>query len=247
MANTKISQLTNLTTPTWSEEFVYAYNNANGKVTLNTMKTFVWWAGITTLNADANIWELTDWMYKTDYDLYYKSWEKINVAWATGAVNTQMLFVETNSEWVKWFFVFNSWSKTASSLYTWYAAFGYSASSSVWECNQLWSRDYLYKNAYYENTQSIDAIQWKEITQIITNIDWSGTQDLRISSIPVYEWITYTIYVASVGSAYDITLWTWVTNPLGITLPTSSTKKCVITVLATSTTTGIVTSCVMEP
>lgn len=248
MANTKISALTATTTPTWSEEFVYAYNNANGKITLDTMKTFVGWAGITTLNADANIWELTDWMYKTDYDLYYKTGEKISVTWATGAVNTQMLFVETNSEWVKWFFVFNSWSKTASSLYTWYAAFGYSASSSVWECYLLGSRDYLYKQAYFENPQAIDAIQWTEITQIITNINWSGTQDLRTNpSVPLYEWITYTIYVASVGSAYDITLWTWITNPFGITLPTNSSKKCLITVLATSTTTGIVTWCTIEP
>jgi hypothetical protein len=41
MANTKISALTALTNPTGSEEFVYAYNNANGKVTLNTMKSFI--------------------------------------------------------------------------------------------------------------------------------------------------------------------------------------------------------------
>lgn len=41
MANTKISQLTALSNPTWSEELVYAFNNANGKMTLNTMKTFI--------------------------------------------------------------------------------------------------------------------------------------------------------------------------------------------------------------
>jgi hypothetical protein len=41
MANTKISALTALTNPTGNEEFVYAYNNANGKITLDTMKTFV--------------------------------------------------------------------------------------------------------------------------------------------------------------------------------------------------------------
>jgi hypothetical protein len=40
MANTKISQLTPNTNPTGSEELVYAFNNANGKMTLNTMKTF---------------------------------------------------------------------------------------------------------------------------------------------------------------------------------------------------------------
>jgi hypothetical protein len=40
MANTKISQLTANTNPTGNEELVYAYNNTNGKMTLNTMKTF---------------------------------------------------------------------------------------------------------------------------------------------------------------------------------------------------------------
>lgn len=40
MANTKISQLTALNNPTGSEELVYAYNNSNGKMTLNTMKSF---------------------------------------------------------------------------------------------------------------------------------------------------------------------------------------------------------------
>ena len=41
MANTKISALTANTNPNGWEELVYAYNNANGKMTLNTMKTFV--------------------------------------------------------------------------------------------------------------------------------------------------------------------------------------------------------------
>ena len=41
MANTKISQLTANTNPSGSEEMVYALNNANGKISLNTMKTFV--------------------------------------------------------------------------------------------------------------------------------------------------------------------------------------------------------------
>jgi hypothetical protein len=67
------------------------------------------------------------------------------------------------------------------------------------------------------------------------------------SANPPYPWLTYTILINSVASAYDVQLWTWVTNPFGITLPSNSTKKCVITVLITSTTTGIITSCVMEP
>lgn len=65
MANTKISQLTALTNPTWNEEFVYALNNANGKVTLDTMKTYtqtwtqaelVSWTNIKTINSQSILW-----------------------------------------------------------------------------------------------------------------------------------------------------------------------------------------------
>ena len=65
MANTKISQLTALTNPTGNEELVYAYNNANGKMALNTMKTFantgqqpelVSGTNIKTINGESILW-----------------------------------------------------------------------------------------------------------------------------------------------------------------------------------------------
>lgn len=65
MANTKISQLTPNTNPTGNEELVYAFNNANGKMTLNTMKTFtssdsqptlVSWTNIKTINNQSILW-----------------------------------------------------------------------------------------------------------------------------------------------------------------------------------------------
>lgn len=65
MANTKISALTANTNPTWWEELVYAYNNANGKMTLNTMKTFantwqqaelVSGTNIKTINGNSILW-----------------------------------------------------------------------------------------------------------------------------------------------------------------------------------------------
>ena len=60
--------------------------------------------------------------------------------------------------------------------------------------------------------------------------------------------MTYTVYVSSVaaGKTYSVTTGTWVTNPLNITLPSSSDKKCVITCLITSPTTAIVTGCTIE-
>lgn len=65
MANTKISALPANTNPTGSEELVYALNNANGKMTLNTMKTFsnswqqaalVSGVNIKTINGDSILW-----------------------------------------------------------------------------------------------------------------------------------------------------------------------------------------------
>lgn len=65
MANTKISALPANNNPTGSEELVYALNNANGKMTLNTMKTFsnswqqaelVSGVNIKTINNESILW-----------------------------------------------------------------------------------------------------------------------------------------------------------------------------------------------
>lgn len=248
MANTKISALTALTNPTWNEEFVYAYNNANGKITLDTMKTFVWWSGITTLNADANIWELNEGIYETTYDLYYISWETVPAVTGWGSTRKQMLFVTKESTGERWFLVFNVWY--LSPEYSSYAAFGYSISSSVWEMYRLgaWDASLKRYGSTIGNTlHHPDALWSSTLTQIITEIDDSSTNDLRVGS-RAYAWVTYTILVSSVksGQTYTISLWTWVTNPLNITLPSASNKKCVITLLATSTTTAVVTGCTIE-
>ena len=278
MANTKISALTATTTPTWNEELVYALNNANGKMTLNTMKTYAntwqqaalvsgvniktinntsilwswnidvswwWWGGFepTELSGDANIWELSEWAYVTTYDLYYKSWEKVPAAWSLSTKN-QMIFVVEETSGDKWFLVYS-----VSSSDSWYASYWYSKSSSVGKCFQLWSRDWCLKqyNSAVEN--KVDSLQPDNITQYVTNA--YGIQDIELStSYPPFVWVTYTIIIASVQTAnnYQINLTSWVTNPFWITLPTSSTtKKCVITLIPTSTTTAIITWCTIEP
>lgn len=250
MANTKISALTANTNPNWSEEFVYAYNNANGKITLNTMKAFVWWAGITTLNSDANIWELEEWTYVTTYDLYYKSWEYVTVWHATWATRKQMIFVTKESTWERWYLVFNVAHQ--STIYTSYASFGYSVSSSKGVNYILRNWDASLEQYGYligVSTSHPDGITNYSLTQVIDDIDDSASNALNISSSnPPYPWVTYTIYVNSVraGQTYSITLWTWVTNPLNIALPTNSNKKCVITLLITSSTSAIITWCTME-
>lgn len=250
MANTKISALTALVNPTWSEEFVYAYNNANGKVTLNTMKSFIaWWGGgVTTLNADANIWELAEWFYESEYKLFYKSWEDITGKTSSLTVKT-LLFVTTNSGGGKWYFAFGE--KESSWTCISYAYYGYSKDSADWEANQLRKRDQVFTQySLYTRTplqSSLTAFSKDSLTQII---DWiSGTDYLSVSGgNSPFPWVTYTVYISSVASGqnYTIDLWTWVTNPLNIALPTSSNKKCVITCLITSATTAIVTGCTIE-
>jgi hypothetical protein len=249
MANTKISALTALTNPTWSEEFVYAYNNANGKVTLNTMKSFIWeWGTVTELTADANIWELAGGTYLTAYNLFYKTWEKVPTNQVTWATREQMLFVTEETNGDKAFLVFSVWH--TSTVTNSYASFWWSKSSSEWEVFRLSSRDWALRQygIYVNSLQSgINSFAADSLTQII---DWiSGTDYLTVStgSSP-FPWVTYTVYISSVASGqnYTIDLWTWVTNPLNIALPTSSTKKCVITCLITSTTTAIVTGCTIE-
>ena len=242
MANTKISALTANTNPTWLEELVYAYNNANGKMTLNTMKSVVWWAWITTLNADANIWELSAWIYETTHDLYYISWETIP---ASSGTKKQMLFVIDNS-WEKWFFVFNEGNRSGN--ITSRASYWHSVSSSEWDCKQLWRWDesliqyWVLVGAWL--TTDFDSINPNSLTQLSDNVNGNVTINVSTTT-PPYKWVTYTLIVNSVASwqDYTIVLWNWVTNPLGITLPSSSTKKCVITLVTTSATTAIITWC----
>lgn len=247
MANTKISALTANTNPNWSEEFVYAYNNANGKITLNTVKAFIWWAGITTLNADANIWELADGTYESAYDLYYKSWEIIPTSQTTWVTKKHMLFVVSETGGGKAFFDFNVADITGT-LFS-YSSFGYSYSSSDWECNRLWDRTWTFKQFWpISMTYDFDALTKEGLTQIVSDAYWNC--ELRIATwYTVYPWVTYTLLINSVKSwdSYSVTLWNGITNPLWITLPSSSTKKCVITILTTSATAWIVTGCTVEP
>lgn len=114
MANTKISQLTALSNPTWSEEFVYAFNNANGKVTLNTMKTFVqpnlgWYqeklvnqVNIKSINNQSLLWSWNItiswwwWGSETSYDCVVDAnwWWDYTTIWAAINAGNQYIFVK---------------------------------------------------------------------------------------------------------------------------------------------------------
>jgi hypothetical protein len=198
----------------------------------------------TELGGDANIWELTEWVYTTTYDLYYKSGEKVPLLTSTWATNKQMLFVVAEWTGQKGYFVYNVWHRNSS--VSSYACYWHSASASVWVNHQLWSWDASLKKFAWtiSSVSIIDPISWAGFTQLV---EWiSGAHDLSINqSNAPYEWVTYTIIINSVQSweTYTVWLWTGVTNPLNLTLPNNSNKRCVITMIATSETTAIVTWC----
>lgn len=204
-----------------------------------------WW--ITELTADANIWELSEWIYVTEHDLYYTTWNKVRFYIAWGGSWRQMLFV-ANQSW-RWnaFFVYNVWHN---SQYTQpRCSYWYSKSSSEWETHLLreWDAS-LQEYAIVPSATDFDAIWswwWMWFTQLI---DWAEDNQSLSVSWTVYSWVTYTMIVNSVAAwqTYSVTLWTWVTNPLNITLPNLSNKKCVITLVATSASTAIVTWCTIE-
>lgn len=131
MANTKISQLTALSNPTWSEELVYAFNNANGKMTLNTMKTFItpdltWyqeklvsWTNIKTINWYDILWSWNitiswwgGWAWETWYDCVVDAsgnWDYTTITAALAANNRMILVMPWTYNETEWNNISNSW------------------------------------------------------------------------------------------------------------------------------------------
>lgn len=126
MANTKISQLTLNTNPNGGEELVYAYNNTNGKMTLNTMKAFatantqeelVSWTNIKTINWNSILWSwnlVISWWGWSGEDNDYDAVVDVNGWWDYTTI------ADAITAWIKRIYVRN-WTYTLSSqtLSTW--------------------------------------------------------------------------------------------------------------------------------
>ncbi len=203
-----------------------------------------WWTDIVELWADANIWELEEWIYATNYDLYYVSWSKVSVY---GSTHRQMLFVSKDTAWEKWYLVYNVWNN-GTYIYP-RAAYWHSKNSSEWSAHVIreWDASLKEYNVVSWQTVAIEAIwstSWIWFTQLVENMDWTNPSDatLRVDWT-LYSWVVYTVIINSVDQNYTIALWTWVTNPLNVTLPSNSNKKCIITMVATSSSTAIVSWC----
>lgn len=179
MANTKISQLTENTNPTWWEELVYAYNNANGKMSLNTMKTFV----------QNNL----SW-YATTADLAGK--QDTLVSW-------------TNIKTVNWYSLLWSWNIVISWWWGWdwqiiyEAIVDYSGNwdyTTLWAALQAWATSIYIKNGTY-NESPVEVednnflIVWETEWWVILNYQIDSTTPYCIKyTNPTRKSITDYIY-----------------------------------------------------
>lgn len=280
MANTKISQLTALTNPTGNEELVYAYNNTNGKMTVDTVKSFVWtwkqdtlvsWVNIKTINntsilwswnidvswwgggswptelaGDANIWELSEWNYVTTHNLYYKSWQYITSQWFWTNYKT---YIRVIDDWAspndKWYFALNvdgASTHWESSMWFWS-----STSSSVWSCYPIKDNTYMLSYNRYWVTKTISwtsiSIWWWNIWITVDSLSWSYTLDTY--GVNTYVGMEHYLYIPTQTNNYTLTA-NWVNNPFNVTLPSSTTKGCLVKFFCPASNKMILTECLIE-
>lgn len=142
MANTKISQLTALTNPTGNEELVYAYNNANGKMTADTLKTFIWSWKQDTLVSGTNIKTINN-------TSLLGSWN-ITISWGGGWAWAYDCTVDAG------------WGGDYTTL---------SAALTAWETS-IFIKNWTYNESDYITIKTPTfIIQWESSDWVIVNID----------------------------------------------------------------------------
>ena len=208
MANTKISALTENTNPTWWEELVYAYNNANGKMSLNTMKTFVqnnlsWYAttsdlttwlatkqdelvsstNIKTINGSSVLWSwdliVTWWAaYSAGTWIDITSWT-ISNTWVT-SVNGQTWAVTISWWWQE------TYDAIVDSLWYWdYTSV--KAALDAWKC-RLFVKNWTYNHVdeYWDASSSSlwDVyIVWESVKWVVINFSSQNSSSSNRSFI----------------------------------------------------------------
>ena len=178
MANTKISQLTANTNPSGSEEMVYALNNANGKMSLNTMKTFVennltwyattsdlttwlaWkqdtlvsWTNIRTINGASVVWS---WDIIVTWWTWYTAWPWIDITW--------WVISATWWTWGSWF------DCTVASDWTWdYTTI--SDAITAWK-KSLFVKDWTYTMSTWTLSTWDFKMVWESKNWVVINITY---------------------------------------------------------------------------
>lgn len=214
MANTKISQLTPNTNPSGWEELVYAYNNTNGKMTLNTMKgyvennlswyatdadlawkqdTLVSWTNIKTINGSDLLWS---WNLDISWWIAYTAWTWIDV--------TSWVISNTWVTSVNW----QTWAVTVSWWWSWWYDCVVAA-DWTWDYTTIWAAVNAWKkNIFVKNWSYTETAQWDVKTA------WNNTLHITWES---YLWVSVTVdstITITWGSSrfIDMTLPTWYTE-----------------------------------
>ena len=182
MANTKISALTANTNPSGSEEMVYALNNANGKISLNTMKTFVennltwyattsdlttwlaWkqdtlvsWTNIRTINGASVVWS---WDIIVTWGTWYTAWTWIDITW--WAISNTWV---TSVNW-------QTWAVTVSWGWSWWYDCVVAADwtwdyTTIWAAVNAWKKNIFVKNwSYTESAQRDVKTAWNNTLHV---------------------------------------------------------------------------------
>ena len=188
MANTKISALTANTNPSGSEEMVYALNNANGKISLNTMKTFVennltwyattsdlttwlaWkqdtlvsWTNIRTINGASVVWS---WDIIVTWWTWYTAWPWIDITW--------WVISATWWTWGSWF------DCTVASDWTWdYTTIG--DAITAWK-KSLFVKDWTYTMSTWTLSTWDFKMVWESRNWVVINITY-----------PTRSWTIFTL------------------------------------------------------
>lgn len=144
MSNVKISDLTENTSPSGSEEFVYAVNGTNWKVTLDTVKTFVKPDGAYIFKWTVETFNNLPQSWMVNWDVYNVETE-FELSWKVYPAGTDV-----------------AWNGSAWNPLWWNAEVDDTAYGSSWDWQTSKAPS---KNAVYDKISSMDtAISWKQDT-----------------------------------------------------------------------------------
>lgn len=200
MANVKITELPANTNPSWKEEFVYARSNSNGKMTLDTIKKFVWnwgwgWGSGTRTDEifapgtlpdsrESNTWIFTsNWMHWVEFvwnqakvyamaTAFDIDWENtlLTTVTAPGDINMWLL----NDEWTRLILL---WYKSSWRIMYWinfddgWEAFMFDPNSSEYTYNGYENR--WEQVPYFKSTTDLASWDYDNLS-IYSNVKWEN-------------------------------------------------------------------------
>lgn len=201
MANTKISALPSNNNPTGSEELVYAYNNSNGKMTLNTMKTFassdsqptlVSGTNIKTINNQSILWAWNidiQWGWGGGWEWYDAivdasgGWDYTTIGAAVDANKRNIFVMNWTYNETQWHFI--TMSAVDKIVIHWQSSVWVVVNLTLTSVPTQWSDYYNYPAFLFLNTSTTDKAE-VEIKNITFNL--SVNTDQRQTFIIRWNW-----------------------------------------------------------